>query len=243
MYTLQKPFIKVIAGIENRNLSKVLDIVDSAIYSGADAVDICDEPVILSAVKQRMGRSNAQIFVSSLDWMRLLEASKLGADMLELGNYDHLYPQGLVFQPSQILQSAKKLIENGIMNLCVTIPGYLSPNEQTELAQNLTAMGVRMIQTEGGSITKAESSGSIGQIEKAKVTLANTLELRRACPNTQILASGGLSNITAPLALAAGADGIGIGKAISNLSTQIEMVAYINSVKEAISNFKQRVSA
>ncbi|MFN5539724.1 MAG: DUF561 domain-containing protein, partial [Candidatus Melainabacteria bacterium] len=81
-------------------------------------------------------------------------------------------------------------------------------------------------------------SGAIGQIEKAKVTLANTLELKAACPNACIMAAGGLSPLTIPLALAAGADGIGIGKAISKLGSQIEMIALIQTIQEKMNSNK-----
>lgn len=240
---LNTPFLKVIAGIENRDPAQVSKLVDAALFCKVDAIDICDDPEIVKAVKERLSGTSTKLFVSSLQVENLLQAHQLGADYLELGNYDHLYPQGLKVEPQEILASVQALIEQGLTNLSVTVPGYLSPNEQANLAQELFEIGVSIIQTEGGSISAASQSGAIGQIEKAKITLANTIELKKACPQACIMAAGGLSSITVPLALASGASGIGIGKMVSNLSSQIEMIAAIKSVQEAMNLQISKVAA
>jgi thiamine monophosphate synthase len=232
---LKKPFLKIIAGIENRDTDRVLNIVDAAVYCKVDALDICDDPEIIKVVKERLLGSSTNLFVSSLQASKLKEAANLGADYLELGNYDHIYASGQRFSPESILSIAQELVTSGHSNLSVTVPGYLSPNEQANLAQSLVEIGVPIIQTEGGAISQPTSAGAIGLIEKAKVTLANTIELKNACPQACIMAAGGLSAATVPLALASGAQGIGIGNAISKLSSQIEMVAAIRSVQEKMS--------
>lgn len=231
---LAKPFLKVIAGIENRNLTKVLEITEAAKYCNAEALDICDDPQIITEVVKSLKESSTRLFVSSLEASKLIAAEKLGADILELGNYDHLYPQGIKISAQEIINEAKQVLKEVTSPLCVTVPGYLSANEQANLAQDLNDLGVQIIQTEGGSISSATENGAIGQIEKAKVTLANTIELKKACPRTVIMAAGGLSNITLPLAIAAGANGVGVGKAISKLSSKIEMVATIKTLQNAI---------
>ena len=233
---LNKPFLKIIAGIENRNAENVLGIIDAAVFCKVSAIDICDDEQIIKLVKNLLVKSETKLFVSSLDAKNLVKASKLGVDYLELGNYDHLYPKGLIMTSKQILEDVNYLLNRDLYNLSVTVPGYLSPNEQADLAQELYESGVPIIQTEGGSISKASHTGAIGQIEKAKITLANTIELKIACPNACIMSAGGLSSITIPLALSAGASGIGIGKAISNLSSQIEMVAAIRSIQLAMNS-------
>lgn len=231
---LNKPFLKIIAGIENRNLAKVMDLLDAAIFCQADAVDICDEEEIIIVAREKLQNTNTKLFVSSLEEKRLLRAHQLGADYLELGNYDHLYPLGQEFPAQDILKITSKLIAAGLNNLSVTVPANLSPNTQASLAQELVREGVLIIQTEGASLVDAAASGAVGHIEKAKMTLANTIELKRACPEACIMAAGGLSNTTVPLALAAGASGIGIGKAISRLGSQIEMIAGIKAIQEAM---------
>ncbi len=233
---LNKPFLKIIAGIENRDAKNVLSIIDAAVFCKVSAIDICDDEQIIKLTKNLLVNTETKLFVSSLNAINLIKASQLGADYLELGNYDHLYPQGLVMTSKQILEDVNYLLKHDLYNLSVTVPGYLSPNEQADLAQELYELGVPIIQTEGGSISKASYTGAIGQIEKAKITLANTIELKMACPNACIMAAGGLSSITVPLALSAGASGIGVGKAISNLSSQIEMVAAIRSIQLAINS-------
>ncbi|MDX1919841.1 MAG: DUF561 domain-containing protein [Candidatus Caenarcaniphilales bacterium] len=238
-----KPFTKIIAGIENRDVDKVLLVLSSAAFCGVEAVDLCDDQEIIKLAKQRLHGSRTKLFVSSLEARKLIQAAKLGADFLELGNYDHLYPQGLKVEPKEIIASAQDVLDSGLDNLCVTIPGYLGHNEQADLAKALYEMGVQMLQTEGGSVLEAKFAGSIGHIEKAKHTLANTLELRRACPEAKILAAGGLSNITAPMAVIAGANGIGIGKMVNKLTSEIEMIASIKLVQESLKAIRETVGS
>ncbi|MDJ0624810.1 MAG: DUF561 domain-containing protein [Candidatus Caenarcaniphilales bacterium] len=235
-------FLKVIAGIENRDPVKVTKVLKAAAFCKVEAVDICDSPEIIQLAKEILKETDTKIFVSSLDPQKLLSSSRIGADYLELGNYDHLYPSGIKINRKEILDAVQTLLDSGETNLSVTVPGYLTPNEQADLAQELCEMGVPIIQTEGGSISSASENGAIGQIEKAKVTLANTIELKKACPRACILAAGGLSAITVPMAIAAGANGVGIGKAISNLASEIEMIASIKSVQESLYNFQVKMS-
>lgn len=239
---LTKPFLKIIAGIENKNLERVLAISKASTFCGVEAIDICDDVQIIKAVKSSLAGSKIKLFVSSLSWEKLLVAGELGADYLELGNYDHIYERGERFSAEQIIEAVQNLTNRGHYNLSITIPGYLSPNEQADLAQKVLEFKVSILQTEGGSISSPTSSGAIGQIEKAKITLANTLELKNACPTASILAAGGLSAVTIPLALAAGASGIGIGQGISKLSSELEMVATIRLVQEKMANFSKMYS-
>lgn len=233
---LKKPFLKIIAGIENRNLEHVLAILEVATFCQAEAIDICDEPEIIRAAKEQLKGHNTKLFVSSLSSKNLLLAAQLGADYLELGNYDHIYERGGHFTAEQILQTSQEITSQGYCNLSVTIPTYLSPNEQAALAHQLLDLKVEILQSEGGSSSQPSSSGAIGQIEKAKITLANTLELKNACPEACILAAGGLSATTVPLALACGASGIGVGQGISKLSSKLEMVASIRLIQEKMAS-------
>ncbi|MDX1918142.1 MAG: DUF561 domain-containing protein [Candidatus Caenarcaniphilales bacterium] len=231
---LARPFLKIIAGIENDDLINVEQVLDAALFCEVEAVDVSAEPRVLNFAKEKLHGSQIKLFASSLDVAELDQAARLGADYLELGNYDELYTRGQRFTPEKVLHATTELLELGRSNLSITIPGYLNSQEQIDLALKLTELGINLLQVEGGSLASAESSGSVGHIEKAKITLANTLELYYACPDAQILAAGGLSSLTVPLALAAGASGIGIGKAISRLGSTIEMIAMIQSIQNAI---------
>jgi DhnA family fructose-bisphosphate aldolase class Ia len=50
-----------------------------------------------------------------------------------------------------------------------------------------------------------------------------------------VLCASGLSTVTAPMAIAAGASGIGVGSAINQLDNEVAMVAAVRSIVEALS--------
>ncbi|HEY9766653.1 MAG TPA: DUF561 domain-containing protein, partial [Chroococcales cyanobacterium] len=90
-------FFKAIAGIDNFDHQSVLSLVKAAEIGGAQAVDIACDVELLRKVKVE---TNLVVFVSSLDPLKLIEAAKFGADVLEIGNFDALYRQG--FLPSAL---------------------------------------------------------------------------------------------------------------------------------------------
>jgi Protein of unknown function (DUF561) len=48
------------------------------------------------------------------------------------------------------------------------------------------------------------------------------------------MCASGLSSVTAPLAIAAGASGIGVGSAVNQLNSEIAMIAVVRSLVEAL---------
>jgi Protein of unknown function (DUF561) len=48
------------------------------------------------------------------------------------------------------------------------------------------------------------------------------------------LCASGLSDVTAPMAIAAGASGIGVGSAVNQLNSEIAMIAVVRSLVEAM---------
>jgi 2,4-dienoyl-CoA reductase-like NADH-dependent reductase (Old Yellow Enzyme family) len=116
--------------------------------------------------------------------------------------------------------------------LCVTVPGHIDIKEQIELAQKLEELEIDLIQTEGSVISEVKSSGARGLIEKALVSIANTLELSRNV-DIPIMTSSGITPATAPMAFAAGASAVGVGSCVNRLSSSIEMIATVRSVVEA----------
>jgi thiamine monophosphate synthase len=49
-----------------------------------------------------------------------------------------------------------------------------------------------------------------------------------------VLCASGLSAVTVPMALAAGAHGVGVGSAVNRLDDQLAMVAVVRGLREAI---------
>ena len=54
-----------------------------------------------------------------------------------------------------------------------------------------------------------------------------------ACP---VLCASGLSAITVPMAIAAGAAGVGVGSAVNRLNDELAMVAVVRGLREALSS-------
>jgi len=97
----------------------------------------------------------------------------------------------------------------------------------------LVNAGADIIQTEGGVSAAPMHAGTLGLIEKAAPTLAAAYEISRAV-SVPVLCASGISNVTAPLAIAAGAKGVGVGSAINRLNNEVAMVAAVRSLAEAL---------
>lgn len=226
----EKRAVKIIAGIDNFDLDRVKKVVLAASNSGASAVDICADPDIISEIRQM---TDLPVFVSSIDPEKLHHAIVLGADAVELGNFDALYKKGQTFSASQVLSLAKRtreLIGSDVF-FCVTIPGELEISEQIELARELETLGVDLIQTEGHFTNENPSNGARGLVERAELTLSNTIELSRNI-ELPIMTATGINPTTASLAFASGASAIGCGSCVNKLDSEISMIAVSRSLVE-----------
>ena len=225
----EKKAVKIIAGIDNFDAESVKKVVMAASNAGASAVDICANPDIIA-----MARSLTELplFVSSVDPEELAHAVTLGADAVELGNFDALYKKGTAFSAAQVLSLAKRTKELiGDTFFCVTIPGDLEISEQVELARELESLGIDLIQTEGHFSKEAPSNGVKGLIERAELTISNTIELSRNI-ELPIMTATGINPTTASLAFAAGASAIGCGSCVNKLDSEISMIAVCRSLVE-----------
>jgi hypothetical protein len=103
---------------------------------------------------------------------------------------------------------------------------------------DLVAAGADIIQTEGGTSARPFSAGSLGLIEKAAPTLAAAHSISRALQaagtHAPVLCASGLSAVTVPMAIAAGAAGVGVGSAINRLDDELSMVAVVRGLREAL---------
>jgi len=75
--------------------------------------------------------------------------------------------------------------------------------------------------------------GILGLIEKAAPTLAAAHAISHAV-KVPVLCASGLSSVTAPMAIAAGAAGIGVGSAINQLDNEVAMVAAVRGLVESL---------
>lgn len=229
----EKRLLKVISGITNYDMNKVRKIVGSAQIAGADLVDICDDENIIKEMKDCF---DIDLCVSSIDVEKLKNADLIGVAMLELGNYEALHAQGIYYSAVEVLEMAREIMAFEPKALVsITVPGHLDVKEQVELAEKLEILGVDLIQTEGATVIEKEMSAALGQIEKVKLTLANTIEISRVLNNTFLMTASGITPDTAKLAIASGANGIGVGQYVNKLESEIEMIAATKSLLEAIS--------
>jgi putative N-acetylmannosamine-6-phosphate epimerase len=231
--------LKIISGLNNFDRDNVLAVCQAAEIGGATFVDIGADVELIKTVREAI---NLPICVSAVDTELFLDAVNAGADLLEIGNFDSFYAQGITFSAEDVLaltRETRSLLPE--VTLSVTVPHILPLDEQVELAQKLVAVGADIIQTEGGTSSQPNHSGILGLIEKASPTLAAAHVISRAVEVPVICASG-LSDVTTPMAIAAGASGIGVGSAINKLNDPVAMIAVVRSLVEALNTAKVKVS-
>lgn len=236
----EKRAVKVIAGIDNFDMECVKKVVTSADKTGASAVDICADENIVKAVREM---TDMAVFVSSIVPEELARAVELGADAIELGNFDVLYKTGKTFTSQDVLKLTKRTIEllDGKETFfSVTIPGELEINEQISLARELEAMGIDLIQTEGHFAKDEQSNGVRGLMERVELTISNTIELVRNV-EIPVMTATGINPTTAPFAFAAGASAIGCGSCINKLTSELSMMATAKQLVETASKNAHKV--
>ncbi|KAM0945953.1 putative aldolase-type TIM barrel [Dioscorea sansibarensis] len=223
--------LKIISGLQNFDKENIASVVIAADKGGATHVDIaCDPGLVELAVKL----TSLPVCVSSVDPSAFAPAVEAGAQMVEIGNYDSFYEMGIQFSPDQILkltQETKRILP--FTTLSVTVPHTLTLPDQVKLAEALEREGADIIQTEGGKCSNPSKPGILGLIEKATPTLAAAYSISRAV-KIPVMCSSGLSSVTAPMALTAGAAGVGVGSAVNKLNDLIAMIAEVRSIADSL---------
>lgn len=234
--TLQRAFairraLKVISGLNNFDAQNVIAVVKAAEIGGATFVDIAADSELIKQVKQV---TSLPVCVSAVETDKFVQAVAAGADLIEIGNFDSFYAQGIRFEAEEVLaltKETRRLLPE--ITLSVTVPHILTLDQQVELAEELVKAGADIIQTEGSSTSKPSHGGVLGLIEKAAPTLAAAYEISRAV-SVPVLCASGISSVTAPLAIASGAAGVGVGSAINQLNSEIAMIAAVRGIVEAL---------
>ncbi|MFN5195402.1 MAG: DUF561 domain-containing protein [Cyanobacteriota bacterium] len=223
--------LKVIAGLANFDADSVERVARAAAAGGADLIDIACDPALV----ERAARASAlPICVSAVDPELFPAAVAAGATLVEIGNYDSFYPQGRVFGAEEVLALTRRTRELlPAVVLSVTVPHTLPLDQQEQLAIDLVAAGADLIQTEGGTSARPFSPGRLGLIEKAAPTLAAAHALSRAVA-VPVLCASGLTDVTVPMAIAAGAAGVGIGSAVNRLLDELARVAVVRGLRQAL---------
>ncbi|MCL1472096.1 DUF561 domain-containing protein [Argonema antarcticum] len=223
--------LKIISGLNNFDRTRVAATVKAADLGGATFVDIAADRDLVTMCRQL---TNMPICVSAVEPEKFVSAVAAGADLIEIGNFDSFYAQGRRFAAAEVLDITR--ITRSLLpeiTLSVTVPHILELSEQVQLAEALVEAGADIIQTEGGFCATPTHPGTLGTIEKAAPTLAAAFEISRVV-SVPVLCASGISNVTAALAIAAGAAGVGVGSAVNQLNSEIAMVAAVRSLVEAL---------
>tara|TARA_B100000214_G_scaffold354531_1_gene311501 strand:- start:706 stop:1485 length:780 start_codon:yes stop_codon:yes gene_type:complete len=235
-----RSLLKIISGLNNFNPISVLQVARAAEAGGSDLLDMACDPGLVQQVKES---SDIPICVSSVEPKLFPDAFKAGASIIEIGNFDSFYPDGRFFTSDEVLSLAvesRQLLPDVVLS--VTIPHILPLDSQAQLALDLVNEGIDFIQTEGGTIAKPTSPGTLGLIEKAAPTLASTFSIANALKeqdkNVPIICASGLSEITVPMAISTGASGVGIGSAVNKLNTEVAMVATVKTLRKSLNSLK-----
>ncbi len=236
-----RSLLKVISGLNNFDKNSVARISKAAGIGGADLIDVACDPEL---VDLSLSLSGLPICVSAVEPELFPDAIKAGASMVEIGNFDSFYPKGRFFDAREVLDitnRARKIIGN--IPLSVTVPHVLPLDEQAKLALDLVNAGADIIQTEGGVVVTPKKAGVIGLIEKAVPTLAATYAISKSLDEADyeipLICASGLSEITVSMAIGSGASGVGVGSVINRLSNELEMIAMVRSLRDAINASKK----
>lgn len=233
--------VKIIAGIDNFDIDNVKKVVKAAEAAGASAIDICADECIIGEVREM---TDMPLFVSSIVPSELARAVELGADAIELGNFDVLYKKGMSFSKDDVLRLVDETIEllgDNRVFFSVTVPGEISIADQIDLARELEIRGIDLIQTEGHFASETQADGVRGLMERAELTISNTLELSRNI-EMPIMTATGINPTTAPFAFAAGASAIGCGSCINKMNSEISMIATARQLVEIASRNAEKVA-
>lgn len=223
--------LKIISGLTNFDRDCVAAIVRAADQGGATFLDIAAAAELVQLAKSL---TDLPICVSAVEAHAFLAPVAAGAELIEIGNFDAFYAQGIRFEAAEVLaltQQTRALLPD--ITLSVTVPHILPLDEQVHLAEALVVAGADIIQTEGGTASQPIHAGTLGLIEKAAPTLAAAHEISRAV-SVPVLCASGLSDVTASLAIAAGAAGVGVGSAVNKLDSELAMVAAVRSLSAAL---------
>lgn len=222
---------KVIAGLHNFDHNLVKNIAWAATEGGATHIDIACDPELVKLAKSI---SSIPVCVSAVDPNLFVHAVRAGADMIEIGNFDGFYDQGINFTADDVIKMTKDtraLLPD--TPLSVTIPHTLSLSEQITLARCLEDCGADIIQTEGKMSANLAGLGVQEMIELAAPTIASAYALSRAV-TIPVMCASGLSDVTAPLAIAAGARGVGVGSMINKLPNRQQMLLAVAAISHSI---------
>lgn len=232
----QRGALKIISGLKNFDSANVGNVAWAASNGGASLVDIACNADLVQMVKSLCA---IPVCVSSINPHDFVDAVRAGADMVEIGNFDGFYEEGMDFPAEDVIRMAeetRRLLPGVPMS--VTIPHRLTLSDQVTLAKYLELIGTDIIQTEGKVGVANEREGLAGVVQRATPTLTAASAISKAV-RIPVLCASGLTDVTAPLALAAGASGVGIGTMVNKLTNREDMLRAVVSIASGMKRFQE----
>nr|QCI06867.1 hypothetical protein [Halydictyon mirabile] len=231
----QKKVLKIISGLNTLDINKIVRLVKAAELSGATYIDIAANTQIVKHLKQF---TDLPICVSSIDPIELYNCISVGADLVEIGNFDIFYKTYPTFSISTILSLVKEtccLVRN--KDICVTIPHNLSLHDQIYLAQKLEEVGINILQTEDfynkDLSHNLKDDYMLYSSYLASLTLSSTYALTKYV-SIPIITSSKMNSLSSSIAINCGASGIGISSNVYKHSTVYDMSLYIDEIIHSI---------
>ena len=63
-------------------------------------------------------------------------------------------------------------------------------------------------------------------------------QLKESHHDVPVICASGLSEVTVPMAISIGANGVGIGSAVNKLNTELAMIATVRGLRQALDSLK-----
>lgn len=233
-----KKVIKLITGIDNLDMYSIISITKAAELSGVTYLDVAANTKLIQLLKSI---SLLPICVSSISAIELYNCVVAGADLVEIGNFDACYKKGIYLTPLEILNLAKEVRSLvGSIDICVTIPYYISLTSQVRLAQDLEFLGINILQTEAvfnkhkSTILYPFSKNTFNTIYPSCPSLLSTYFIS-SIVQVPVITSSSINHISSNFALSLGASGIGISSIVKKQRNIFNMVDYLKSLKYLMS--------
>ncbi len=226
-----KRVIKIIAGINNINISEVATIASAAQLAGANYLDIAAN---VSLVKFLKSFSSLPLCISSIDPIEIYNCVSCGVNLVEVGNYDVFYQNNIYITSTQLLDLIKEIkLLIGNYDMCVTIPYHMNLYEQIDLSKRLEYLGVNILQTEGLTLNQVSTKRSFSS--HLSTSLLSTYAISQSV-DIPIITSSGITSMFTNMPFYYGASGLGLSSAIKRRNGLMDMVNYINEIKYSMLN-------
>nr|YP_009395746.1 hypothetical protein [Herposiphonia versicolor]ARW64726.1 hypothetical protein [Herposiphonia versicolor] len=227
-----KKVVKVIAGINNANISQIIRVAKATQLSGASYLDINANIMIVKLLKSFLSIPSC---VSSINPIDIYNCVASGADLVEIGNYDVFYKKNIYITAKQLINLVKEIkFLIGDVDICVTIPSHMNLDEQVNFAKQLEYLDIDIIQTEGLFFNN-KSKNLCSLTSYLLLSLLSTYVISHNV-NIPVITSSGMLGMFSNIPLYYGASGLGFSSIIRQKNNVIDMVDCINEIKYCMNN-------